>query len=68
MLGKDPDSDGEIMVKDGRYGPYVTDGTTNASLPKSMSVESINLGDAVELLARKRTQPKRAWKGKRKAK
>jgi DNA topoisomerase-1 len=68
LLGKDPDSENEITVKDGRFGPYVTDGTTNASLPKSLSVESINLGDAVELLARKRTQPKRPWKGKRKAK
>jgi DNA topoisomerase I len=68
MLGKDPDSENEIKVMDGRYGPYVTDGTTNASLPKSLSVESINLGDAVELLARKRTQPKRAWRGKKKSK
>jgi DNA topoisomerase I len=68
LLGKDPDSENEIMVKDGRFGPYVTDGTTNASIPKKFTVESVTLGDAVELLARKRTQPKRPWRGKRKEK
>src|SRR5687767_9515927 len=35
----------------GRYGPYVTDGTTNASLPKTMAPESLTFAQAMELLA-----------------
>ena len=43
-----------IVIKDGRFGPYATDGETNASLRKSDSVESITLQRAVELLAERR--------------
>ena len=44
------------MVKDGRFGPYVTDGTTNATLRKDDAVESITLERAAELLAEKRAK------------
>ncbi|HLU39796.1 MAG TPA: type I DNA topoisomerase [Planctomycetota bacterium] len=50
-LGSPPDSDAKVRVLDGRYGAYVTDGTTNASLPRDESVESITLPRALELLA-----------------
>ncbi len=40
-----------IVVKDGRFGPYVTDGETNASLRSGDSVESLTLERAAELLA-----------------
>ena len=40
-----------IKVKDGRFGPYVTDGTTNATIPRAESVEEITFERAVELLA-----------------
>jgi DNA topoisomerase I len=50
-LGKHPDSGDEVKILDGRYGPYVTDGTTNASVPKGTLVESVTMGSAVELLA-----------------
>ncbi len=40
-----------IKLMDGRYGPYVTDGTTNASLPKDMTAESVTFAQAVDLLA-----------------
>jgi DNA topoisomerase-1 len=46
----------EIKVMDGRYGPYVTDGETNASLPKSMKVEEITVGAAVELIEKRRAR------------
>src|SRR5262245_21950318 len=50
-LGKHPDSGEAVRILDGRYGPYVTDGTTNASVPKGTTVESVTLASAVELLA-----------------
>lgn len=65
-LGEDPESKKTITVKDGRYGMYVTDGVTNCSLPKALSVDTITFDEAVALLAKKRGQPKRAWRGKRK--
>jgi len=50
VLGKHPASGGEIKVMAGRYGPYVTDGTTNATLPKAMEPTSVTLDDAVRLI------------------
>ncbi|HPB44232.1 MAG TPA: type I DNA topoisomerase [Microthrixaceae bacterium] len=53
-LGKDPDSERPILCKDGRFGPYVTDGITNASLRKGDSVEELTIERAMELLADRR--------------
>ena len=53
-LGKDPNSDQPILLKDGKFGPYVTDGKTNASLKSWDSVEALTEQRAVELLAEKR--------------
>ncbi|GDY30749.1 DNA topoisomerase 1 [Gandjariella thermophila] len=55
-LGKDPVSGKPMVVKDGRFGPYVTDGETNASLRKADSVESLTDERAAELLAEKRAK------------
>jgi DNA topoisomerase-1 len=49
-LGEDPVSGEPVVVKEGRFGPYVTDGTTNASLRTGDSVESITIERAAELL------------------
>ena len=49
-LGPDPVSGEPVLVKDGRFGPYVTDGTTNASLRVGDSVEEITIARAAELL------------------
>jgi DNA topoisomerase-1 len=61
-LGQDPASERPVVVKDGRFGPYVTDGEFNATLRKDDSVEAITLERAAELLADKRASgpaPKR---------
>lgn len=55
-LGPDPVSGKPIVVKDGRFGPYVTDGETNATLRKGDEVESVTLERAAELLAEKRAR------------
>ena len=55
-LGEDPASKKPVVVKDGRFGPYVTDGETNATLRKEDAVESITLERAAELLAEKRAK------------
>ncbi len=55
-LGADPTSGKTVLVKDGRFGPYVTDGETNATLRKGDSVESVSIDRASELLAEKRAQ------------
>ncbi|GAA3599908.1 type I DNA topoisomerase [Klugiella xanthotipulae] len=52
----DPESGKPIKVKDGRFGPYVTDGVTNATIPKGESVDEITFERAVELLAIKRAK------------
>ena len=44
------------MVKDGRFGPYVTDGETNASLRKGDDVEELTMERALELLADRRAR------------
>ena len=49
-LGPDPATDKPMVVKDGRYGPYVTDGEVNASLGKGDSVEALTVERASELL------------------
>jgi len=53
-MGADPDTGLAMVVKDGRFGPYVTDGTTNASLRRGDEVESLTVERAAELLAERR--------------
>ena len=50
VLGKHPTSGGDIKVMAGRYGPYVTDGANNATLPKGMQPEEVKLEIAVRLI------------------
>jgi DNA topoisomerase-1 len=61
----DPVSGKPIKVKDGRFGPYVTDGTTNATIPRAESVEEITFERAVELLQLKRDKGPAAPRAKR---
>ena len=55
-LGDDPASGKQMVVKEGRFGPYVTDGETNASLRKGDSVEEITTERGSELLAERRAK------------
>ncbi|MEV7567190.1 type I DNA topoisomerase [Streptomyces tanashiensis] len=55
-LGTDPVSEKPVVVKDGRFGPYVTDGETNATLRTGDSVEDITPERGYELLAEKRAK------------
>jgi DNA topoisomerase-1 len=72
VLGKHPASGGEIKVMAGRFGPYVTDGSTNATLPKAADPKSITLDEAVRLIderaakgpAKKPARRRKAAKGK----
>jgi len=68
-LGPDPVSGENVVVKEGRFGPYVTDGTTNASLRKGDSVDDITLERAAELLVERRQKApvKKAAKRTKKA-
>jgi DNA topoisomerase-1 len=68
-LGADPTSGKPLDVKDGRFGPYVTDGETNASLRRGDDVEGLTLERALELLAERRAkgpaQPRRRTRTRR---
>ncbi len=67
-MGNDPDTERPIVVKDGRFGPYVTDGETNASLRKGDTPEGITMERALELLAERRAKgPSTKKKAKKKA-
>ena len=55
-LGADPGTGRAIVLKDGRFGPYVTDGETNASLRRGDTVEAVTIERAAELLAERRAK------------
>jgi len=62
-VGTDPATGAPVVVREGRFGPYVSDGETNASLRKGDSVESVSIERAAELLAERRSRgpaPKKA--------
>ncbi|MGK2911184.1 MAG: type I DNA topoisomerase [Sphingobium sp.] len=66
VLGKHPRSEAEIKLMEGRYGAYVTDGETNATLPKTVDKDALTLEEAAQLIdARAAAAP--AKKGKKKA-
>ncbi len=50
VLGAHPRTELEIKLMEGRFGPYVTDGTTNATLPKSVAPDALTLEEAAQLL------------------
>jgi DNA topoisomerase-1 len=54
-LGADPATGATVQVRAGRYGPYVSDGTTNATIPKAENPDDITIERAAELLAAKRS-------------
>ncbi len=64
-FGPHPVSGGEIKLMAGRYGPYVTDGTTNATLPKDKQPEALTLEEAIALIDERAA--KGPPKGKKKA-
>ena len=55
-LGTDPANGKPLVIRDGRFGPYVTDGETNATVPRGTGVEQLTLDRAVELMAEKRAK------------
>jgi DNA topoisomerase-1 len=65
-LGVDPATDRPVVIKEGRFGPYVTDGDTNAGIRGGDSVESLTLERGLELLAERRSKgPSRPRRGRR---
>ncbi len=66
-LGADPETGQPMVVKEGRFGPYVTDGTTNASLRKGDTPEGLTDERAAELLAERRAREPAPAKSARKA-
>jgi DNA topoisomerase-1 len=64
-LGPHPVSGEQVRILDGRYGPYVTDGTTNASVPKGTAIESVTMADAQALLEARAGAAKPAGRAKK---
>ena len=52
----DPVSGKPIRVRDGRFGPYVTDGVTNVTIPRGEEIDGIDFERAVQMLADKRAK------------
>jgi DNA topoisomerase-1 len=50
VLGAHPRTELELRLMEGRFGPYVTDGTTNATLPKSLAPDALTLEEAAQLI------------------
>jgi DNA topoisomerase I len=67
VLGKHPRTDAEIKLMDGRYGAYVTDGTTNATLPKTVAPDELTLEEAAQLIDERAAKAPAKGKAKKKA-
>ncbi len=66
-FGPHPESGGEMKLMAGRYGPYVTDGTTNATLPRDKKPEDLTLEEAVVLITEKAAKGPSKKGGRKKA-
>lgn len=66
-MGEHPSSKAEIKILDGRYGPYVSDGETNASLPQGETPDDLSMERAVELLEARAKSPGKKKKVAKKA-
>ncbi len=66
-FGPHPESGGEMKLMAGRYGPYVTDGTTNATLPRDKQPEDLTAEEAVTLITEKAAKGPAKGKGRKKA-
>jgi DNA topoisomerase-1 len=55
-MGNDPATDKPMVIKEGRFGPYVTDGEFNASLRRGQTPEELTVQQASEMLAEKRAK------------
>ena len=66
-LGEDPVSGKQITVKNGRFGPYVTDGETNVTVPRGIDPESIDQETAERMIAEKRAKGPAPKRGAKKA-
>lgn len=64
-LGPHPDSGADVVIKPGRFGPYVTDGSVNATLPKDMEPTEVDMDLAVSLLAEKAARGGRGRRGRK---
>lgn len=64
-IGDHPDTGESLAVKDGRFGPYITDGKVNVSLKRDLTPEGVTLAQAVELINKKRLAPPRQKQGRK---
>jgi DNA topoisomerase-1 len=64
LLGAHPRTELEIKLMEGRFGPYVTDGTTNATLPKSLAPDQLTLEEAAQLIDERAAKGPPAKKGR----
>ena len=59
IIGKHPSGNGDVLGKSGRFGPYVEFNKIRATIPKSLTLEKINLNEALELIEKKSLREKK---------
>jgi len=67
-IGDHPETGESLVIKDGRFGPYITDGKVNVSLKADLTPDSITIEQAVELINQKRLAPARPKRKRKKKK